>query len=80
MTIGPTVKLELSCFECTHCKTSRYTCQGDSGTDVSCAAVLDERGLMRTVGDTCWRTPDWCPYRAEAISAEIRSISEKVVK
>jgi hypothetical protein len=80
MSIGPTVKLELSCSECTHCKTSRYTCQGDSGTDVYCEAARDERGLMRRVGDTSWRTPDWCPFRDESIVSAIRSISEKVAK
>jgi hypothetical protein len=70
MRIGPSVELELSCFECEHCHTSRYTCQGDSGSDVSCAAMNH-----RAIGDTCWDTPEWCPFRAEAIKA----MAEKLV-
>lgn len=69
MKIGPTVKLELSCFDCEHCKTSSYTCQGDSGSDVSCAAMN-----MRTVGDTCWRTPEWCPFRQQAIDKAVAEL------
>lgn len=68
---GPSVKLELSCFDCEHCKTSSYACQGDSGSDVHCEAVKDDRGAMRRVGDTSWRTPDWCPYRTQAIQSQI---------
>lgn len=62
MQSGPTVKLELSCFDCQHCKSSRYTCQGDSGSDVFCGAMNN-----RTIGDTTWKTPEWCPFRAAAI-------------
>jgi hypothetical protein len=64
--IGPAVKIVLSCFECEHCHTKGYACQGDSGIDVYCKAMN-----MRQVGDTRWDTPEWCPYRAEAISAAI---------
>lgn len=66
MRIGPSVKLELSCFDCEHCKTTSYTCQGDSGSDIYCGAAN-----MRRVGDTCWKTPEWCPFRADAIHAAI---------
>lgn len=63
---GPTVQLDVSCFDCEHCVTKRYTCQGDSGSEVYCG-VMDNRH----VGDTCWRTPNWCPYRDEAVRAAI---------
>jgi hypothetical protein len=78
MTIGPIVKLDVSCYECTHCKTERYTCQGDSGTDVYCEKVTDERGLMRRVGDSSWRTPEWCPFLAGAIGEKMRSLSGSI--
>jgi hypothetical protein len=67
--IGPTVKIKLSCFDCEHCKTSSYTCQGDSGSDVYCGAMNN-----KTIGDTRWETPDWCPYRGPAITAAIKGI------
>lgn len=59
---GPTVQLVLSCFNCIHCRTKGYTCQGDSGSDVFCAAADN-----RPIGDTTWATPDWCPYREYGI-------------
>lgn len=62
MNKGPTVTLNIRCDDCQHCRTKGYSCQGDSGTDVYCA-LMD----MKTIGDTCWRTPEWCPLRAEAI-------------
>lgn len=71
---GPSVKLELSCFECEHCHRTRYICQGDSGTDVSCAAMNH-----RTIGDTNWNTPNWCPYRHEAINAAVAKIKLELI-
>jgi hypothetical protein len=59
---GPTVKLQVSCFGCDYCKTTSYTCQGDSGSDVFCGAMNNRR-----IGDTTWTTPEWCPFRAESI-------------
>jgi hypothetical protein len=70
--VGPEAKLTLSCFGCEHCKTSGYTCQGDSGTDVFCGAMDN-----RTVGDTRWDTPDWCPYREAAIQEIVQKHSAK---
>jgi hypothetical protein len=67
--MGPKVKLELSCFECVHCHATRYTCQGDSGSDVTCAAMDHRR-----IGDTTWATPDWCPFRESAIKEMIAGI------
>lgn len=60
--IGPKVTIKLSCFECVHCASTSYTCQGDSGSDVYCKAMDN-----RTIGDTTWNTPDWCPFRKRAI-------------
>lgn len=67
---GPTVKLDISCFDCQHCKTSGYTCQGDSGSEVFCGAMNN-----KTIGDTTWKTPDWCPYRNEAIQRAIAPLA-----
>jgi hypothetical protein len=63
MTTGPTVRLVLRCDECVHCRTKGYVCQGDSGSEVYCAAT----GTLRYIADTSWITPDWCPCRDEAI-------------
>jgi hypothetical protein len=61
--LGPTVRIELSCSECLHCKTKGYACQGDSGSDVYC----NYDGTLRHIGDTRWDTPEWCPFRRDAI-------------
>ena len=61
---GPKVTTEKSCFDCKHCGTSHYACQGDSGCDVFCEHP--EAPNMRTIGDTRWDTPDWCPVEREA--------------
>jgi hypothetical protein len=67
---GPSVKLVLSCFECEHCGSTRYTCQGDSGSDVYCKAMNN-----KPIGDTTWKTPDWCPFREVAINQAIANVS-----
>lgn len=69
MSTGPKVELQLSCYDCEYCKNSSYTCQSDSGTDVSCGAMNN-----RHIGDTNWNTPDWCPYRTAAIDTAIREM------
>jgi hypothetical protein len=53
---GPKVTVERSCFDCDHVRTKHYAVQGDSGCDVACAAAGG-----RAIGDTTWKTPDWCP-------------------
>lgn len=69
--IGPKVSLSLSCFDCIHCHTKSYTCQGDSGSTVSCGAEGD-----RHIGDTSWNTPNWCPFKNEAILRAITVLRE----
>jgi len=61
---GPTVKISYSCFECTYCTSERYRCQGDSGSDVYCEHPDFKE--KKSVGDTNWSTPDFCPYKKEA--------------
>lgn len=56
---GPKLKLEATCFDCAHCKSTRYVCQGDSGYANHCEAAGQAIGIS-------WRTPDWCPYLTEA--------------
>lgn len=59
--VGPTVSVHRSCFDCAHCESVSYAVQGDSGHDVYCVAT----GTRRTVGDTTWETPSWCPAPSE---------------
>lgn len=56
---GPTITTKGSCLDCKHCRSESYQCQGDSGSIVSCSHPALE--LSRRIGDTTWRTPDWCP-------------------
>lgn len=59
--------LKASCFDCVYVRSSRYYCQGDSGSDVSCThPEAQERGV---IGDTTWDTPKWCPLLAAAVAA-----------
>ena len=64
---GPGLSLRVSCSDCEYSSTERYTCQGDSGRDWSCAqpgVMLDNvEGKFgpRYVGQTS-QTPVWCPY------------------
>ena len=67
--IGPKITIQASCYNCEHCRTERYAVQGDSGTDVSCAAVEN-----KPVGDSCWDTPAWCPFVEEAKRAAAQSL------
>lgn len=73
MRIGPEVKIKLSCFGCEHCKTTRYTNQGDSGCDVFCSAME-----MGRIGDTIWITPDWCPYRESALRSKLSAVLDSL--
>lgn len=67
---GPTVVVEANCFNCKHCQSESYRCQGDSGTDVYCAhpdVVTPIVGSRRHVGDSHWKTPSWCPLLGPAV-------------
>jgi hypothetical protein len=57
--VGPTRTVRLSCFDCVHCKSSRYQVQGDSGSDVWCDHP--QAPTEHDIGDTTWATPTWCP-------------------
>lgn len=67
--IGPTVRLQLSCYGCKYERSESYAVQGDSGLDVYCthpeSGCASEGGAH--VGDTRWDTPDWCPERDRAL-------------
>lgn len=67
---GPEIMIEGDCLECKYCDGESYICQGDSGTIVFC--TIDNG--KRIIGDTRWRTPDWCPYMEESISKKILSL------
>lgn len=71
---GPSVKIDLSCFDCGHCKTKGYACQSDSGSDVYC----DASGVLRHIGDTSWRTPAWCPCLTESMRLAISTVAEMI--
>lgn len=63
MSIGPKTTIKRSCADCEVCQRERYTCQGDSGTDVYCAHP--NFPVRRIIGDTRWDTPQWCPVPVE---------------
>lgn len=69
--VGPSVRLVLSCFDCQHCKSESYTCQGDSGSELYCLAANG-----RHIGNSNWSTPNWCPFRSEAIRAAIGTFEQ----
>jgi hypothetical protein len=61
---GPLVATSMSCQGCVHEHSESYKVQGDSGSDVSCRHPgANEGTLLRRIGDTTWRTPEWCPLR-----------------
>lgn len=67
---GPSIRA--MCHGCIHVQSERYQVQGDVGRDVSCTHPSIG---VRTVGDTRWETPDWCPLiieRAEQYLVELR--------
>lgn len=67
---GPKVTISFSCSDCQYCKSESYRCQGDSGHDVFCEHPnFEER---KRVGDTNWNTPDYCPYKKEALEEKIK--------
>ncbi len=59
--IGPELRLEISCFDCVHCKSESYQCQSDSGFDLWCGAMND-----KSLGNSGWHTPSWCPFLVDA--------------
>jgi hypothetical protein len=78
---GPNVTIAMSCHGCRHEHSESYRVQGDSGHDVYCTHPSAVAGLhaqvpphhaatliKRTIGDTTWRTPDWCPLRKRALA------------
>jgi hypothetical protein len=71
--IGPTTTITRSCLDCTYCKSVRYACQGDSGSDVYCHHPARKGDAY--IGDTTWRTPAWCPVLAP--SARVEGEGEK---
>lgn len=64
--IGPIVKVAYSCFDCVYCKSEQYRCQGDSGHDIFCENPLFQE--RKPIGDTRWDTPDFCPYKKDALN------------
>lgn len=74
---GPSIKLEISCFDCVHCTSESYRVQSDSGSDVYCIHpdASQGRGNRRFVGDTNWDTPKWCPLRGRTIAEFVESLT-----
>ena len=70
---GPNINLDFSCHNCEHVRTKGYTCQGDSGSEVHCNAD----GTLRYIGDTTWRTPEWCPLRHQALADYLEFLAGK---
>jgi hypothetical protein len=70
---GPKVTIERSCFDCRHCISESYQCQSDSGKDVYCGAMDKKR-----IGDTTWKTPDWCPFLPEDPASRIADLTKRL--
>ena len=68
---GPTITLGVSCSGChwVHCE--RYRVQGDRGFYVTCKHPSLEE--PKTVGDSIWQVPKWCPVLAKQ-SPDIRPL------
>jgi hypothetical protein len=62
MNDGPRVVIRRYCDECKYCETKSYTNQGDSGSEVYCNHPWINEGKGKYINDTCWITPDWCPF------------------
>ena len=73
---GPDVYIEARCTGCIYERSVSYRVQGDSGHDVSCAHP-SEPG--RSIGDTTWRTPDWCPLLPVAIEKLARRAAAEAI-
>ena len=63
---GPKLTTEASCFECEYCESASYAVQGDSGFTVYCKHPNAPQDV--TIGDTTWRTPDWCPVMGRVLA------------
>ncbi len=64
---GPAIRTEASCSGCAHEKSESYAVQGDSGFDVSC--LHPKAPTSNRIGDSIWRTPEWCPLMPRAASS-----------
>jgi hypothetical protein len=60
---GPEVTTKYSCVKCKYETSESYRCQGDSGHDVYC--THPSFPVRRRIGDTTWRTPEFCPFRQQ---------------
>lgn len=56
---GPIVTVTRSCSGCRYERSQSYKVQGDSGQHVECHHP--KAPTKNYIGDTTWRTPDWCP-------------------
>jgi hypothetical protein len=62
---GPLLRIEASCNGCEFETHQRYSVQGDSGCDVYCTHPAAPKS---DVGDSTWKTPEWCPLLSVAIT------------
>lgn len=65
--VGPAIAVE--CHGCSFNRNERYVMQGDTGRDVFCTepSVAEPNGGDKYIGDTNWTTPEWCPFRIDAL-------------
>lgn len=63
---GPKVTIDASCLGCKFEASESYQVQGDSGSEVYCNATGNR------IGDTTWKTPEWCPFLVIEISQLLR--------
>ena len=73
LTEGPTASY--SCHGCAHYRQSRYSCQGDSGYDKSCAFTYPPRDMAEFGG-----TPAWCPILMRTKQADLTDEDRETLK
>jgi hypothetical protein len=77
MKTGPIIMVKKSCSGCVYELSESYACQGDSGHDVFCNHPIAGK---QYVGDSVWRTPEWCPEdNADEIKEGVKFGAEPMV-
>lgn len=71
---GPKVLINTSCTGCKHEHSEKYVCQGDSGWDNYCQHPDIGHGY---IGDNGSSTPNWCPFKSNAISVKCSQVLSK---
>ncbi len=70
---GPRLTIAASCQGCVYEHSEHYCIEDgndvDSGVNVCCTHPAQPFRPNGRIGDTTWKTPEWCPLLAEATAA-----------